>query len=150
MGIELFPARYSYLCHLCGLKFLLLLQSASSLTTVQCFRVPNPPHSTTPSDTMTLYSHRQKKRQSSGTQSCRSHRDLRLSKTSLPLLTWLSSSLGSGLVIWYDLGGLGPRGRLSAEKHLGCSKLAGKVPVLKRGCLPEEHNKGWSHCKAGN
>lgn len=55
--------------------------------------------------------------------------------------------MAQGLVIWYGLGGLGPRGRLSAEKHLGCSKLAGKLPVLKRGCLPEEHNKSRSDCK---
>lgn len=36
-----------------------------------------------------------------------------------------------------------------SRKTPRCSKLAGKLPVLKRGCLPEEHNKGRSDCKAG-
>lgn len=38
---------------------------------------------------------------------------------------------------------------LSEKTTPPCSKLAGKLPVLKRGCLPQEHNKGRSGCWAG-
>lgn len=68
---------------------------------------------------------------------------------SLPLASSFHFWLRVSDLAWHRAPG-GARGRLSAKiKAPPCSKRAGKLPVLKRGCLPEEHNKGRSGCKAG-